>query len=79
MVTYLSLELKSPQPLPCLTDTCVVSSKAGLQLRSSTIEISLQARLHRYSQGIERELTIVSTYSSTFSTLRYFEYLNKLS
>ena len=22
MITYLSLELKSPQPLPCLIDTC---------------------------------------------------------
>ena len=40
MNTYLSLELKSPQPLPCLADTCVVFSKAGLQLRSLTIEIS---------------------------------------
>ena len=52
MIAYLSLELKSPRPLPCLTDICVASSKAGLQLGSSTIEISKPvcigpARAHR--------------------------------
>ena len=62
MITYLTLELKSPQPLPCLTDTCVVSSNVRLQLRSPTMTLSL----HSLASAARPQLdnTLLAQYNS---------------
>ena len=43
MITYLKLELKSPQPMAFLMKHDVNFPKARLQLRSTTIPLSLHS------------------------------------